>query len=113
MSQRAACNAADLFGSATSYAGGDPTAATAAAPCRPSRPISVGLIVGQFDFTFAGLAQNTSVWQAADQCSSTPSTQTDQYGSSSTYSCAAATQLWTRVVNNTSHNWPSGAQGDD
>jgi polyhydroxybutyrate depolymerase len=113
MSQRAACNAADLFAASTSYGGGDPTAATAAAPCRPSRPVSVGLIVGQEDFTYAGLAQDASLWRSVDACGATPVNETDQYGSSSTYSCANGTQVWTRVVTNTSHNWPSGAQGQD
>jgi polyhydroxybutyrate depolymerase len=113
MSQRAACDAADLFASATSYGGGDPTTSGTAAPCKPSRPISVGLIVGQYDFTYAGLAMDTSLWQGVDHCSSTPTQSTDQYGSSSTYGCASSTQLWTRVVTNTSHNWPFGAQGDD
>jgi polyhydroxybutyrate depolymerase len=113
MSQRAACDATDKFASATSYGGGDPTAAGTAAPCMPSRPVSVGLIVGQFDFTYAGLAQDASLWKGIDGCSSTPVQETDQYGSSSTYGCTAGTQVWTRVVSNTSHNWPSGAQGAD
>jgi polyhydroxybutyrate depolymerase len=113
MSQRVACDAADLVGAATSYGGGDPTAAGTAAPCKPSRPISVGLIVGQYDFTYAGLAQDATLWQGTDACSTTPASETDQYGSQSTYSCASGTQLWTRVVSNTSHNWPSGAQGED
>lgn len=113
MSQRAACAAPDLFAAATSYGGGDPTAAAAATPCTPSRPISVGMIVGQEDFTFAGLAQDASLWKATDSCSSTAAQETDPYGSSSTYSCAGGTQVLTRVVSNTSHNWPSGAQGED
>jgi hypothetical protein len=39
--------------------------------------------------------------------------ESDSYGSSSTYSCAGGTHVWTRVVNLTSHNWPFGAQGED
>lgn len=113
MSQRTACTAADVFAAATSYGGGDPTTGGTAAPCTPSRPISIGLLVGQYDFTYAGLAQDASLWQGVDHCSSTPVQETDQYGSGSTYSCASGTQLWTRVVSNTSHNWPSGAQGED
>jgi poly(3-hydroxybutyrate) depolymerase len=113
MSQRVACDAADLFGAATSYAGGDPTALGLAAACKPSRPISVGLIVGQEDFTYAGLAQNTSEWASLDGCQSTPAHETDAYGSADTYSCSAGSQLLARVVSNTSHNWPSGPQGED
>ena len=85
----------------------------AAAPCRPGRPISVGLIVGQEDFTYAGLAQNTSEWLGYDGCSTTPAQQADAYGTTNTYSCAAASQVLARVVSNTSHNWPFGAQGED
>jgi polyhydroxybutyrate depolymerase len=113
MSQRVACNAADLFAAATSYAGGDPTAVGGAQACTPSRPISVGLIVGQEDFTYAGLAQDTTLWQGIDHCGATPAHETDSYGSSDTYGCSAGTQLLARVVSNTSHNWPSGAQGED
>src|SRR5207253_2894997 len=68
---------------------------------------------GQYDFTYAGLAQNASEWQAVDNCAPTPAHTTDAYGSTDTYSCAAGTTLLARVVNNTSHNWPSGAQGED
>jgi polyhydroxybutyrate depolymerase len=113
MSQRAACDAADEFAAVTSYGGGSPTAAGTAAPCHPSRPISVGLFAGQFDFTYAGLAQNTTEWRGYDGCSAPPVHTTDQYGSTDTYGCANGTQVVARVVANTSHNWPAGAQGED
>jgi polyhydroxybutyrate depolymerase len=113
MSQRVACAAADLFAAATSYGGGTPTLGGSAAPCTPSRPISVGLIVGQEDFTYGGLAQDATEWRGYDGCSATPAHEADQYGSTDTYSCAAGTQVFARVVSNTSHNWPSGAQGED
>jgi polyhydroxybutyrate depolymerase len=111
MSQRVACDLAAKFASATSYAGGTPTASGAA--CRPSRPISVFLLAGQFDFTITDLAANTNEWVGYDGCSTTPAHETDQYGSTNTYSCAAGTSVLSRTVNNTSHNWPSGAQGQD
>jgi polyhydroxybutyrate depolymerase len=113
MSQRLACDAADLFAAATSYAGGSPTAATFAAPCAPSRPIAVGMIVGQEDFTYGGLSQNVSEWSGYDHCSSSGPTAADAYGSSTTYACADGAQLLARVVSNTSHNWPFGAQAED
>ena len=112
MSQRAACDAAGTFASVTSYAGGTPTP-PGAAPCSPSRPISAGLFVGQFDFTFGGLAQNTSEWVDRDACSTTPVRTSDPHGTLDTYSCAAGTQVLARVVSNTSHEWPSGAKGED
>lgn len=116
MSQRAACEAADRFASVTSYGGGTPTPfdlAALVAPCRPSRPISVGLIVGEFDFTYAGLAQNTREWLDLNSCSRTPLQTTDAFGSSDTYSCAAGTEVLARVLSDTSHEWPSGARGED
>ncbi len=113
MSQRTACSAADTFASATSYGGGTPTLAGFATGCSPSRPISVGLFAGQFDFTYAGLAQNTSEWTAVDGCAGAPAHTTDTYGSTDTYTCAGGAQVLSRVVNFTSHNWPSGAQGED
>jgi polyhydroxybutyrate depolymerase len=113
MSQRTACSAADTFASVTSYGGGTPTLAGFATGCTPSRPISVGLFAGQFDFTYAGLAQNTSEWRAVDNCGATPAHTSDQYGSTDTYSCAAGTKVVSRVVSFTSHNWPFGAQAED
>ncbi len=113
MSQRLACDAADLFAAATSYAGGTPTLGGAAAACRPSRPISVGLIAGQEDFTYAGLGHNTTEWLGYDHCSTTPTQESDAYGSTSSYGCPAGTQVFARVLINTSHNWPFGAQGED
>ena len=112
MSQRVACNAADKFASVTSYGGGTP-AFPGSAGCTPSRPISVGLFAGQWDFTYAGLGQNTSQWVGINGCGATPVKTTDQYGTTSTYSCAAGTAVLSRVVKNTSHNWPFGAQAED
>jgi polyhydroxybutyrate depolymerase len=113
MSQRVACDAADTFASATSYGGGTPTISGFAKPCAPSRPISVGLFAGQWDFTYAGLAQNASEWRAVDGCSATPTHTTDTYGSTDTYACAAGATVVARTVALTSHNWPSGAAGED
>lgn len=114
MSQRVACDAADTFAAATSYAGGSPTTGAAlAAPCRPSRPIAVGLLAGQADFTYAGLAPNTNEWRGYDGCAPTPVHEADAYGTTDTYSCTAGTEVFARTVSNTSHNWPSGAQGED
>jgi len=112
MSQRVACKAADLVASVNSYAGGTPTAGGLGSVCQPSRPISVSLIVGQFDFTYGGLAQNTTEWRAINSCGQAVHT-TDQYGSTDTYACAAGTEVASRVVSFTSHNWPSGAGGQD
>jgi polyhydroxybutyrate depolymerase len=113
MSQRTACSAAGTFASVTSYGGGTPTVAGFASGCSPSRPISIGLFAGQFDFTYAGLAQNTSEWRAVDACGATPTHTTDQYGATDSYACAGGTTVLSRVVSFTSHNWPSGAQGED
>ena len=113
MSQRAACSAADLFAAASSYAGGTPTLAGAAAPCTPSRPIPVALVVGQFDFTYPALEQNAAEWRGYDSCSSNAVSSSDQYGTTKRYACAGGAEVMTRVVKFTSHNWPSGAQGED
>jgi polyhydroxybutyrate depolymerase len=113
MSQRMACAAPDVFAASSSYGGGTPTMAGFATPCQPSRPISVALFAGQFDFTYAGLSQNASEWRAADNCSATAVHTVDSYGTSDAFPCAAGTTLLTRVVSNTSHNWPFGAQAED
>lgn len=112
MSQRVACEAADVFASVTSYGGGTPTP-PGAAPCAPSRPISVGLFAGQFDFTYAGLAQNTQEWVGRNACAATPTRTTDPYGTLDRYGCAAGTEVLERVVANTSHDWPAGDKGED
>jgi polyhydroxybutyrate depolymerase len=113
MSQRAACDAADSFASVSSYGGGTPTLGGFANGCHPSRPISVALFAGQYDFTYAGLDSNAAEWRQVDGCSSTPAHSTDQYGSQDLYSCANGSTVLTRVVSNTSHNWPLGAQAED
>jgi polyhydroxybutyrate depolymerase len=113
MSQRLACAAPDLFASASSYAGGPPTGGNLGVPCAPARPISVMLLAGRFDFTYAGLASNAADWRAIDGCGATPVNATDSYGVTDTWACANGSQVVARVVENTSHNWPSGAQGDD
>lgn len=113
MSQRTACEAADHFASVSSYAGGTPTAGGVAAACEPSRPISVALIVGQFDFTVAGLAANTAEWVDLNDCDPQPSEQQDSFGETDTYDCANGTQVLSRIVGATSHNWPDGARGQD
>ncbi len=112
MSQRIACAAADRFASVTSYGGGTPTLAGFATGCNPSRKISVGLFAGQFDFTYLGLAQNTDEWRTVDSCGESSHT-SDSYGSTKTYSCASGTQVVSRTVAYTSHNWPFGAQAED
>jgi polyhydroxybutyrate depolymerase len=112
MSQRVACEAADRFASVTSYGGGTPTLG-GTRPCAPSRPISVALFVGQFDFTYTGLTPNTNEWLEYDDCSPQPVRTSDPHGTLDTYSCAAGTQVLSRVVSDTSHNWPSGATGED
>jgi polyhydroxybutyrate depolymerase len=113
MSQRVACDAADVFAAATSFVGLSPTAPSSAAPCQPARPISVGLIVGQQDSTDVGLAKNATEWERYGSCSQLPTHESDGYGFSDTYSCAAGTQFLARVVSNTAHYWPEGAQGED
>ena len=113
MSQRVACSAPDTFASASSYGGGTPTVGGFATVCAPSRPISVGLFAGQWDFTYAGLAQNASEWRAIDGCAASPDRTSDPYGSTDTYACAAGTKVLARTVSLTSHNWPSGAAGED
>lgn len=112
MSQRAACEAADTFASVVSYGGGTPTPPGTAA-CRPTRPISVALFVGQFDFTLLGLGENTQEWLDYDGCAPSPTSTTDPYGTTDRYGCAAGTEVLARVVGETSHNWPSGARGED
>lgn len=113
MSQRVACEAADVFASASSYAGGSPAPGGPAKPCTPSRPISVAMFAGQYDFTYPSLASNASEWRARNSCGASAVSASDAFGSTQTWSCAAGTQVVSRVVKNTSHNWPSGAQGED
>lgn len=113
MSQRVACSAADTIASVVSYGGGTPTLSGLATPCTPSRPISVGLFAGQWDFTYAGLAQNASEWRAVNACAPAPVHTTDAHGSTDAYACAAGSTVLARVVSLTSHNWPSGAAGED
>jgi polyhydroxybutyrate depolymerase len=112
MSQRLACDAADLFAGATSYVGMSPT--RSALPCQPARPISVGLFVGQLDpATYGALTPNTTEWMGYDGCSQKPEHEIDQWGYSDTYSCSGGTEVLARAVTYTKHNWPYTARGED
>ena len=113
MSQRVACDAADTFAAVTSYGGGSPLAGGLGTPCQPSRPIAVGLFAGQFDFTYLTLEQNGAEWRATNSCAAAPVSSSDSYGSQDRYTCAAGAQVLVRTVGLTSHNWPSGARGED
>jgi polyhydroxybutyrate depolymerase len=122
MSQRVACDAADLFAAVDSYAGGDPTvwsqagvpaAQFSGAPCQPSRRIAVSLLAGTEDFTYGGLASNGSLWRDLDRCGSTATHESDPYGSSDSYACADGTAVLVRAVSGQSHLWPTGSAGDD
>lgn len=113
MSQRMACEAAHTFASVSSYGGGTPTLLGIADGCHPSRPISVAMLTGQLDFTYAGLAQNTLEWRGVLGCPSTARRTFDRYGTSRAFSCPGGAEVLSRVVYLTSHNWPLGAQAED
>lgn len=123
MSQRMACDAPDVFASATSWEGADPTLPNPTflipsppTPCTPARPISVGVFQGQLDTISdqaIGLA-NATAWVHRDACPAVPVRTTDTYGTTSKFGpCGSGTAVWWRVVNGLMHVWPSGAIGQD
>lgn len=110
LSRRTACSAAGTFKPVSSNGGGTSTTSGFATRCAPSRPISVARFAGQYDFTCAGLAQNAQERRAVDGCGSAP---TDAYGSTDTHARAGGSNVVARVVSNTSHSRPAGAEGSD
>lgn len=123
MSQRMACDAADLFAATASLAGTLPTqpfplapSAPAGSPCEPSRPIGVAMIGGDFDpfMLTPNDEQSRDFWLAHNGCSGAPVTATDDYGRQDLYTaCAGSVQVLWRVLANTTHGWPTDAAGDD
>ncbi|MFE3228969.1 alpha/beta hydrolase family esterase [Nocardia sp. NPDC059228] len=122
MSQRMACDAADLFAAVTSWEGTDPTdpnplePSAVGTPCTPSRPIAVGIFQGAFDpisNLVVGLA-NVRDWTRRNRCPATADPTSDRYGTHTNYQpCAAGTNVAWRVEYNTTHQWPTGAIGQD
>ncbi|HSW14391.1 MAG TPA: PHB depolymerase family esterase [Solimonas sp.] len=113
MTQRVACDAADKFAAAVSYDGPSATRGPGAVACSPSRPIAVGLVEGEYDGNMLYFPQNISEWLGYNSCAPSPAKATDAYGKTDTYSCAAGTQVMTRIMKYTSHNAPIGAQAED
>jgi len=114
MSQRAACDAGDLFAAATGYAG--PSPAYEGHACHSSRPIAVGLFGGDLDPVMASQYDEESrdFWVANAGCSTTPMSSTDTNGRQERYTgCAAGIEIWYRILTAQSHDWPTGARGED
>ncbi|HSW13425.1 MAG TPA: hypothetical protein VLI06_11340 [Solimonas sp.] len=114
MSQRAACDAGDLFAAATGYAG--PSPAYEGHACHPSRPIAVGIFGGDLDPIMLSNYDEDSrdFWLANAGCNTTPHSSVDLYGRQERYTgCSAGMEIWFRVLSAQSHEWPLGPRGSD
>jgi polyhydroxybutyrate depolymerase len=122
MSQRMACDTPNLFASAVSWAGADPTIpnfdanGVTGSPCTPSRPVAVGIFQGANDpISSPSIGQqNTNDWVGRDGCPAMPISSSDNYGTLLQYQpCNSGVAVWWRVMSNQQHTWPTGTAGQD
>jgi polyhydroxybutyrate depolymerase len=123
LSQRLACEAADIFAAVAPVAG-----TLNFSPCSPSQPISVIEFHGTTDqhipydgglgpkslvnVDFASVKDSVGFWTSFDKCSSQP--QTDLTGDikhETWTGCTASTSVELYAVINGGHAWPGGAAG--
>lgn len=113
MAHRLACDDTDTFASVAPYAGFLPT--VEGNSCKPQRKVPVAIFHSTFDPIipyFFGI-QARDFWVANNGCSKTPvSTRVNSSTFERYTGCSGGTEVWFRQYNQ-SHNWPTGADGDD
>ncbi|AXQ28733.1 hypothetical protein D0B54_08575 [Solimonas sp. K1W22B-7] len=114
MAQRAACEAEDVFASATSWAGGPPTLFGA---CNLSRPVAVALFHGEADTTVSPTAMGMVTrdeWVARNGCNTTPVVEGPSEGTLLRYvGCGAGVEVLWRTYPGQTHDYPTGARLTD
>jgi polyhydroxybutyrate depolymerase len=113
MAARLACDAPAVFASVAVYAGVDPT--LLGSPCKPDRPISVGIFHGIADpiSDFPRAIQHRNNWLLRNGCPLTPTTEPHVIVEASVYGpCRAGVEVAWRVYQ-AGHLWPRGADGTD
>lgn len=118
MSQRLACDAADLFAAVAEYAGGDVTVGVPpnlGAKCTPSRPIPMGLFHGVLDPTSSPPVawHLRAQWLERLSCPSTGEREPGVLVEAIRYGpCDGGVEVIWRLTLN-SHDWPSGTAGEN
>jgi polyhydroxybutyrate depolymerase len=114
MSQRVACDAADLFASAAEYAGGAPDGLNY--PCVPSRGIGVALFHGDWDTVVPEPlgVQARDGWVARETCNPAPLSEPVSEGQLLRYTgCRDGVEVTWRTYPAQTHLWPTGARQQD
>src|SRR5437764_12310447 len=116
MAQRVACDAPDLFASATEYAGGPPDATFY--PCNPGRGIAVGLYHGDWDTVvpeaWGALARDGWTGPARLACNQTPANEPTADGQQLRYTgCRDGVEVLWRTYPQQTHLWPGGSRQQD
>ena len=123
LSQRLACEAADLFAAIAPVAG-----TLNFAPCNPSQPVSVIEFHGTADqhlpydggvgaqslvgVNFASVRDSIGFWAAFDGCSASPLTESFSDIQHETWtSCAGSTAVELYTITGGGHAWPGGRGG--
>jgi len=114
MALRLACDAADVFAAVAEYAGAHPT--FTGSPCTPSRPISVGVFAGTFDFLSLlpfGIWTRDQ-WVKLNHCPTKPAREAGVLLEATRYApCAGGQEVVWRAYLTQSHNWPRAADWND
>jgi polyhydroxybutyrate depolymerase len=110
---RMMCDNAGLFAAAAPYAGAPSTMFGA---FEPSRSVPIEFFHGDLDPAAPTFLQeqNRDSWIARQHCSTTPTRVTDSYGYTDTYGgCDGGQEIKWRLMTGQSHDWPTGAKGED
>lgn len=110
---RMMCDNADIFAAGAPYAGAPSTLFGA---CEPSRSVPIAFFHGDLDpaAPITLQEQNRDAWLERQHCSTTPTRVTDSYGWTDTYSgCDDGQEIKWRQLVGQSHDWPTGAKGED
>ncbi len=120
MSYRLGCEMADVVAAIAPVSGNMATAdGSADVPCHPARPISVmathgtadGTIPmagGKVDIVFSPMADVIGVWRALDGCVGATDVAAAGGVTTTTWNCAAGTNVVTRIIGGGCHCWSGG-----
>jgi polyhydroxybutyrate depolymerase len=120
MSYRIGCEMADVVAAIAPVSGNMATAdGSADVPCHPARPISVlathgtadgwiPITGGKVDIVFSPMTDVIDRWRALDGCSTTPGVAAAGGITTTTWNCAAGTNVETRIIDGGCHCWSAG-----
>ena len=121
MSYRLGCELSDVVAAIAPVSGNMATASGSVdVPCSPVRPVSVlathgtadttiPIGGGKVDIVFSSLADVIARWRSMDGCGGSPAITVSGAETESTWQCAGASTVATRIIDGWCHCWPGDA----